>query len=395
MMVTKKFSTFKRFRGWLSGWEWGSLLIILQVTSVACPAGTLVTHTLVHAGMNRMFLVYEPDPPFTDLLPLVFSLHGGGGNPTNMMASTTEFRWNELADQDRLLVCYPAGISNAWNDCRADANDRDPHSDDIGFFHALIDYFTAAYPLDTERVYASGHSNGGMMSQRLAIEISDRIAAIAISAGPLAASNECHAPVFPVSILYAPGTADPLVPFGGGPLNLPQGLNGGTVQSASNTVAFWTGFLATDSSPIVTNLLNTILLDGSTITRRHYRHGREGSEVLVYEVVGGGHGWPSPTQFTPAFQLIVGKKNQDVVFCDEAWAFFQRHTVNPLAVTQAEPESLSWQGVSEAIFYIEASTNLATWTLLDSVPGIPEQMEYALLPVTASSEVFRIRQRRE
>ena len=153
-------------------------------------------------------------------------------------------------------------------------------------------------------------------------------------------------------------------------------------------------FLTTDPDPVVTNLPNMVLLDDSAISRRHYRHGREGSEVLVYEIVGGGHGWPNPTQFNLSFQLIVGKKSQDVVLCDEAWAFFQRHTVNPLAITQAEPERLSWEGVLEAIFHIETSTDFLTWSIRDSVPGIPEKMEYPMLPTMSRSEACRIRQSR-
>lgn len=368
----------------------GCALFLLAASSLA---GTLSTNTLVHDSTNRTFLIYEPDAPFTDPLPLVFSIHGGGGNPTNVMESTTEFRWNELADQDRFLVCYPAGVSNAWNDCRADALERDPRSDDIGFFHALIDYCAANYPLDAERVYASGHSNGGMMSQRLAIELSDRIAAIASTAGPIAAVTECHAPANPIAILFAPGTADPVIPFEGGPVGLPGGTNGGTIQSASNTVAFWNTFLGTDPAPVVTNLPNTAFFDGSTITRYHYSHGREGSEVLYYEVIGGGHGWPSPTQFSPLRQLIVGKKNRDVVMCDEAWAFFQRHTVHPLAITAVEPDRLHWEGVAEATFHIDASTNLTSWAPIYTVSGQPAAMSFPLAP-TSPSRHFRIQQTR-
>ena len=363
------------------------------VLAISVDAGTLSTNSLVLDGTNRTFFIYEPDPPLASPLPLVFSIHGGGGNPTNVMESTTEFRWNELADRDRFIVCYPAGISNAWNDCRADALERDPRSDDIGFFHAMLDYCEATYPLDTERVYASGHSNGGMMSQRLGIELSDRIAAIASTTGPIAAITECHDPVAPVAVLYAPGTADPVIPFSGGPVGLPGGTNGGTVQSASNTVAFWTAFLETELTPVVTNLPNTAILDGSTITRYHYRHGNEGSEVLYYEVIGGGHGWPSPTQFTPLWQLVVGKKNRDVVMCDEAWTFFQRHTVHPLAITNVDAASLYWEGVAEATFHIDISTNLTSWAPLDTVPGQPAAMAYSFTP-TLPTQHFRIQQTR-
>lgn len=235
----------------------------------------------------------------------------------------SEGSWNELADTNKFIVVYPQGVDNHWNDCRGD----DPvasEADDLGFFDALITWFSAHYSIDLKRVYAAGHSNGGMMCLRLALELSDKIAAVCTSTGAMAADSRCSNPVNPIPIMYLAGTEDPLIPFDGGSI----ALNRGTVLSAADTVNFWVNFLNTDTTPNVTNLPNTMLADDSTVSLYTYGNGVQGAEVLFYRIDGGGHGWPSPTQFGFIKQQIFGKKNQDLVACDEAWAFFQRHALD-------------------------------------------------------------------
>src|SRR5271165_1508332 len=66
----------------------------------------------------------------------------------------------------------------------------------------------------TERIYATGVSNGGIMAYRLASELSDRIAAIAPVSGSV--GTEIGQPKRPVSVLHFHGTMDEYIPFVGG-----------------------------------------------------------------------------------------------------------------------------------------------------------------------------------
>src|SRR5690606_9365848 len=86
--------------------------------------------------------------------------------------------------------------------------------DDVGFLDALLDDALSRWPLDPSRVYATGISNGGMMSYRLAADLNDRIAAIA----PVAGSLVHDPPSLPrgVPTIHFHGTHDEFVPYHGG-----------------------------------------------------------------------------------------------------------------------------------------------------------------------------------
>lgn len=316
--------------------------------------------SLAFGGLQRTFILYAPDNLPATPRPLVFMLHGGGGDAAGAMTNVTEYRWNELADGNQFIVAYPDGVSNRWDDCRGDASNQSS-ADDVGFISALIDYVGARYPLDTQRVYAAGHSNGGMMCFRLAMELSDRLAAMCINCGGLAADSDCSGTHRPVSLLCCMGTADPIMPFDGGEVNVNPPASG-TVLPASAALALWTNAFAIPPVPEATNIFPDIVTtDDSTVTEYDYQRPQSGVELVYLQVDGGGHGWPAPTQFTPEEILTHGRKNQDIVLCDVAWTFFQRHTLDgpPLQLAASPADGalrLQWNWGS-----LQISTNLSVW----------------------------------
>ena len=90
----------------------------------------------------------------------------------------------------------------------------------LGFDHAveglrlLVADVASAYAVDPDRVYAAGHSNGGIMALRLACEASDVFAAVGVQSSALGITT-CE-PRNPVSLLQIHGTADTNVPIDGG-----------------------------------------------------------------------------------------------------------------------------------------------------------------------------------
>lgn len=324
--------------------------------------------SLTNGGWVRTFILYAPDNLPTTPCPLVLMLHGAGGTGAEAMTNLTEYRWNQLADSNQFIVVYPDGVSNRWHDCRGDASNQPP-TDDVNFLSALIDYVSALYPVDAQRVYAAGHSNGAMMCLCLAMELPGRLAAICVNCGSLAAVSDCSALSHPISLLYCMGTADPIIPFDGGYIQLDAPASG-TVLPASATIALWTNTFSISPVAEATNTFpNLVTTDDSTVTEYDFQRTQNGTELVYLQVNGGGHGWPAPTQFPPAQILLTGRKNQDIVLCDLAWEFFQRHTLDgpPLQLSAARSGGalqFQWNwGV------LQSSTNFTGW--MDLTTGNP------------------------
>lgn len=152
--------------------------------------------------------------------PVIFVLHGFGGNAEGMRAYAGIEDAVETSLDDGAFVVYPngtgveEGLPQSWN-----AGGCCPFAtydlvDDVAFFAQLIDRLSAQYDIDAQRVWVVGHSNGGMMAYRLACELSSRVTAIAVAAGALMV-DDC-APTSEVSAIHLHGDLDAVVPINGG-----------------------------------------------------------------------------------------------------------------------------------------------------------------------------------
>lgn len=289
-----------------------------------------VTGRLKAGGLLRTYRLYVPKAfNKSKPVPLIIALHGGGGSGENMEAFTVG-RFNELAEQEGFLVVYPDAVKyrlakRNWNDGRGILRypaQRD-NVDDVGFIRALIDKLIAEYNVDPHRVYATGPSNGGIMTLRLGCELSDKLAAIAPVIGsiaePLAAT--CR-PTHALPMLMINGTDDPLISWEGGYVHfLKQQL--GKVVSVADTVNFWVKRDGCALPPEVSRLPDLDPDDGTRIRREIYPSCQEGLAVILYAVEGGGHTWPGAYQY--ASPSLVGLTSQDINACDVIWGFFKRH----------------------------------------------------------------------
>ncbi|HEX5202095.1 MAG TPA: PHB depolymerase family esterase [Actinoplanes sp.] len=159
-------------------------------------------HTLRVDGLDRTFRTYRPrSTAGARALPLVLVLHGSLGSGRQ---AEQAYGWNATADRDGFLVAYPDGVDRTWNG---------PAADDIAFVADLVAAVGAAAPVNLARVYATGISSGATLAYRLAC-VTTLLAAIAPVAGTLA--GPCPDPQ-PISVLHIHGTADKIIPYGGGP----------------------------------------------------------------------------------------------------------------------------------------------------------------------------------
>ena len=259
-------------------------------------AQTEVTATLVHNGLTREYVIYTP-ANLTPKAPVVFVLHGGGGNASQIQAHTD---FDTVADQYGFIVVYPNGIDGAWMDGR---EFREESHDDVGFFAALIDQVIADYDVDPERVFVTGISNGGFMSFQLACRLSSRIAGISAVTATLAnAIVESCQPEKPIAVLIMNGTDDPLVPYDGGSVTV-FGTQRGEILSTDDTVAFWTTFNQCSDTPSESALPNAAPLDRTRVHVTEYQDCEQ--PVSLYRVEGGGHTWPGASQYLPVSLIVV------------------------------------------------------------------------------------------
>ncbi len=293
--------------------------------------GVLERRTMPFQGRQRTFYIYSPSSQTTRTVrPVVFLLHGGGGADAHEMAKRTGIQ--SIADREDFLVVYPYGVDGQWNDGRGKTFRRAEDNtdvDDVGFISAILDDLIRSGSVDRQRIYVVGLSNGGMMTYRLGIELGHRLTAIAAIIANLPANLAGKKPVRPIPVLIMNGTADPMMPWNGGPVRV-LGKEYGEVLSTAATVKYWVQAAGLTGPPETRRLDDRSSDDRSFVEIEAYRRPQDALEVVLYRVVGGGHNLPGGQ--TPDRPLLLGPKNMDINAMEEVWAFFQRH--GPTAPTE-------------------------------------------------------------
>jgi polyhydroxybutyrate depolymerase len=188
--------------------------------------------------------------------------------------------------------------------------------DDVGFVRSLLDDLARVVTVDAKRVFATGISNGGMICYRLASELSDRIAAIAPVSGPM--GTETCSPKRPVSVMHFHGTDDQFAPFKGGKGSRSSvGIN---FYSVDHSIRAWVKADGCPEKPAVVQLPKKAD-DGTSVERATYGPGKNGSEVVLITIEGGGHTWPGRE---PRLNFL-GKSTKNISANDLMWDFFQKH----------------------------------------------------------------------
>jgi polyhydroxybutyrate depolymerase len=259
------------------------------------------------AGVTRQYIRYEPaglDPATP--VPLVLVLHGATGSGA---IAERRYDFREQSDAHGFVVTYPdaLGQPSAW------VSRPGGKPDDVEFVRALVAQEAGTRPIDPARTFVCGHSSGAMMSYRLAGEASDLFPAVGIVAGsigyqgPNGTAVTIPKPPRPVSVIHFHGTDDPLVRYNGGS----QRGNGGVV-SVADSIAFWVAHDGCDPTPTTETI--------GVSRRETYTGGRDGSEVTLWTIDGGGHGWPKVNG-----RSNVGVSAAGISATELIWQFFEAH----------------------------------------------------------------------
>lgn len=293
------------------------------------------TRTLRVGDLERRYRIYIPAKyDATKPTPVVVVFHGGGGNPGSMIRLTG---MNAKADETGFLVVYPFGTGRladsllSFNGGECCGYAMQNNVDDVGFTRALLDDLAKVANVDADRVFATGLSNGGIMAHYVASELSDRIAAIASVGGPL--MMEAPRNKRPVPVMHFHGTADAFAPFQGG---YGKGFLGRSkvtkFRSVDHTIQTWAKANGCNTEPEIVALPD-IAKDNMKSTRKVWSGGKEGSEVILIEIEGGGHTWPGQKPIVS----FLGESTMDLSANDLMWEFFQKHPRRP--TEQAKQDS--------------------------------------------------------
>jgi polyhydroxybutyrate depolymerase len=274
-----------------------------------------------YGGRDRICFIHVPEKVLGARQPLLLALHGGGGDARGMLRLTKQ-KFNALSDMHGFYVAYPEGIRRHWNDFHEDpiSYAHDENIDDVGFISSLIDTLAAEYPIDPDRVFVTGISNGGFMSYRLACELSLKIRGIAAvtATHSLSTGGKCR-PERPVNIMVINGTDDPLVPYNGGEVMV-LGSSRGRVISTDDTVRFWTGVNKCSGAAVVRDLPDNNTNDGTRVKKTSFGPCAGNARVVLYRIEGGGHTWPGGMPYLP--KRIIGNTSRQIDACDVIWEFF-------------------------------------------------------------------------
>lgn len=264
-------------------------------------------------GLARTYIVHIPvGYSVKKTYPLVLVFHGGFGWAENM---ETHSGISQLADKNGFIAVYPDGVESntgirTWNagDCCGYSSRK--NIDDVSFVRQLIDSLEKTYSIDKTKLFATGMSNGGMLTSRLACEASDLFTAVATVAGTSQVSK-CD-PIREMPILIIHGTEDKNVPFAGG---VGEGIatQFNTFMPAMDFLSDW----AKRNNCIGNQIVESVPLqakDGATVDKITYQNCS--APTILYRVNGGGHAWPgsspsgvllesaSPTQAMNATKVI-------------------------------------------------------------------------------------------
>ena len=234
---------------------------------------------------------------------LIFVLHGSGGNGLKSMKGASKLL--NIANEENLLILFPDGYLNNWNECRknAPAIANVENIDENTFFTKMIDYCQSKYLINSNKIFAIGTSGGGHMVYKLAMTMPEKFKAItAIVANlPDASNMDCVEKKMPIAVMIINGTNDLTNPYNGGI----SAKNKGLVISTDATFHYWATINGYERKPTMEEMPD-LESDGKTIEKYTFKQNGK-PEVVLLKVINGEHNNP---------------KDIDVFL--ESWNFFKR-----------------------------------------------------------------------
>jgi polyhydroxybutyrate depolymerase len=271
---------------------------------------------------NRTYEYYIPSSyDGSKAVPLLFSFHGLGSNGDDQRDLT---RFDELAEQEGFIAVFPyvtaldsaypghsgwiaymaahnwtlpelTGSNIMWNCGAITGIPIAPLQycagvDDVGFVSDMVDWFETNYEINTSHIYSTGMSNGAMFSYLLAFNLTDTFAGIAPVAAPMPLNLGWNATTpDPITVIVMRGDSDPVIPEAGECSSLMCDYFSYTTD---DTIKYWCEVDNIPYSNPVETVFGPTTADPTVVHRYVYSGGTNGTQVILFWVVGGGHQWP-------------------------------------------------------------------------------------------------------
>ncbi len=290
---------------------------IILFTIVVISSSSVFAQQIIswdYDGVSRKYREYVPSSyDGSEAVPLVIALHGLGDNINNFSGVGFQF----VADTAGFITVYPEALEfiapvigsmgNAWNSGAGTFGIYPSVDvDDVGFINAIMDTLSANYNIDQSRIYLTGFSMGSFMSNRLACQLTDRVAAVAGVAGTVGDGYTCS-PTAPIPMCHFHGTYDTNVGYGvdaGGTQDNTFGLN------VTDWISYWNSNNGCGNVTLEGQFPDTED-DGYIIDYVEYGGCTNGSRVVHYKVHGADHVW-----------LPDNSSGNDIFYVVEIWKFF-------------------------------------------------------------------------
>ena len=251
--------------------------VLSSIAMSATNASDLVVQTA--DGPRHAIVVAQTAEP----APTVIVLHGALGTAAYTQRTSG---FAEAAARHGFTAVFADGIDRQWNDGRTGGH-RGP--DDVAFLRALVARLVADRIARPDRIHLAGISNGGMMTFTMACKAGELFAGIGTIIANLPAGVEPCAPK-PMPVIMVNGTADPMVPYRGGPVGLRGGR--GTVLGVDQTTALFAKVDGCSGDPVAVAVARRDTASTTSATKITWAGCSPGTSLTLYRVDGGGHGVP-------------------------------------------------------------------------------------------------------
>jgi polyhydroxybutyrate depolymerase len=286
--------------------------LVFPFGSYADEPWTSGSHTMKCDGLERRFLLDVPaDLMSGSALVLVFHGYTDTAEGTRKSAGFTA-----LATQHGFVAVYPQGTRDTRGNTFFNVGYQfhaDHAVDDVSFVRQLVQRLVPDLKIDSRKVFATGMSNGGDMSYFLAVQPEPFVTAIAPVAGTMMCSwGKELVPKARIPVLAIHGTADKTTLWEG---DLENRDGWGAYLSVESVIERWVKGYSLEHSE-VTDLPYRYPGAVTRVRLKRWWTATDSTEVKLYELLGGGHEWPTfiAKELSPA-QII--------------WKFFSTSPLQP------------------------------------------------------------------